>query len=170
MRFGFTLPGCVAIIALLSFIPPKQLIISSTAFSDNGFIPAKYSCEGAEVSPPLHITGIPKGTQSLAIIVHDPDAPKKGGVIHWVVWNIDVSGNIPENFKGADQGLNSANKTGYKGMCPPDGTHHYHFVVYALDTRLHLNTQTNKTGLEGAIHGHVMAQGELIGLYKKAKV
>ena len=88
--------------------------------------------------------------------------------INYVAWNLPATGNIPENFKGAQQGLNSGNKPGYKGMCPPDGTHHYHFMVYALDSKLNLNSQTDKAGLEKAMEGHTLAQAELIGLYTKA--
>ncbi|HEY8780590.1 MAG TPA: YbhB/YbcL family Raf kinase inhibitor-like protein [Mucilaginibacter sp.] len=146
-----------------------RLTVTSTSFTDNGLIPAKYSCEGQEVNPPLHITGVPDDAKSLALIVHDPDAPAKGGFTHWVVWNIDTKGNIPENFKGAEQGLNGAKKEGYKGMCPPSGTHHYHFMVYALNTRLSISKNTDKAGLEKAMHGHILAEGDIVGLYKKMK-
>ena len=154
---------------MTSFVDQNTLIVTSTTFTDNGAIPAKYSCEGQEISPPIKITGVPTGAKSLALIVHDPDAPVQGGFTHWIVWNINIDGNIPENFKGAQQGLNGAQKTGYKGMCPPSGTHHYHFKVYALDTRLNLNASTDKPGLEKAMSGHILGQGELTGLYAKSK-
>lgn len=154
---------------MTSFTDQKKLTVTSIAFADNGTIPAKYSCEGEEISPPLHITGIPGGTKSLALILHDPDAAVEGGFTHWVVWNIDINGNIPENFKGAEQGLNGAKKQGYKGMCPPSGTHHYHFKVYALDSRLNIDKNTDKAGLEKAMAGHILGEGELIGLYTKTK-
>ena len=157
------------IIIMTSFINKTRLTVTSTSFTGNGLIPAKYSCEGEEISPPLNISGIPAGTKSLALIVHDPDAPVKGGFTHWVVWNMDISGNIPENFKNAEQGLNGTKKQGYKGMCPPSGTHHYHFKAYALDTRLNIDINTDKAGLEKAMSGHILAEGELIGLYAKAK-
>ncbi len=157
-------------VALAAFAHYPNLKITSTAFVNNGTIPAKYSCEGQEVSPPLSISGIPAGTKSIAIIVHDPDAPKEGGFTHWVVWNIDPGNdNIPENFKGAEQGLNGAGQAGYKGMCPPSGTHHYHFMVYALDARLSMDIKTDKAGLEKSMQGHILAQGDLVGLYKKNK-
>jgi len=92
--------------------------------------------------------------------------PLEGGFTHWVVWNINV-GDIPEGFKGADQGMNGAKQHGYKGMCPPTGTHHYHFMVYALDTKLDIDKNTDKAGLEKSIQGHILSQGELVGLYKK---
>ncbi len=146
------------------------LVITSTVFVNNGNIPGKYSCEGEEVSPPLAITGMPAGTKSLAIILHDPDAPMGGGFTHWVLWNIEPGdNNIPENFKGGSPGLNGAGQTGYKGMCPPTGTHHYHFKVYALDTKLDLDNKTNKAMLEKAMQGHILADGDLVGLYKKTK-
>jgi Raf kinase inhibitor-like YbhB/YbcL family protein len=165
-----TLSAALTAVALTSFSTNPVLKISSTSFANNGSIPAKYSCEGEEVSPPLLITGIPSGTKSLAIILHDPDAPRAGGFTHWVVWNIEPGNNkIPENFKGAEQGLNGAEQPGYKGMCPPSGTHHYHFMVYALDTKLDLDKKTNKAGLETSMKGHILAEGDLVGLYKKTK-
>jgi len=154
---------------MTSFTGKAKLTVTSAAFANNAMIPSKYSCEGQEVSPPLSVSGIPAGTKSLALIVHDPDAPVQGGFTHWVVWNIDVQGSIPENFKGADQGLNGAKTAGYKGMCPPSGTHHYHFMVYALNTRLSISKSTGKAGLENAMHGHILAGGDLVGLYAKTK-
>ena len=163
-----TLSAAATAVAITSFSNNSGLIITSTSFVNNGSIPAKYSCEGEEVNPPLLISNIPSGTKSLAIILHDPDAPVNGGFTHWVVWNIEPGDNkIPENFKGAEQGLNGAGQQGYKGMCPPSGTHHYYFRVYALDTKLDLNKKTNKASLEKSMHGHVLAKGSLVGLYKK---
>ena len=153
--------------APMAFGQQPGLVITSSAFKPNSMIPAKYSCEGAGVSPPLQITGIPSGAKSLAIIVHDPDAPKPGGVTHWVVWNLPVNRNIAEGYNGATQGLNSDNKPGYMGMCPPFGTHRYFFKVYALDTQLSISDQSNTTALEKAMQNHVLAQGQLIGLYTK---
>jgi Raf kinase inhibitor-like YbhB/YbcL family protein len=156
--------------AITAFSVVPKLKVSSTAFADNSAIPMKYSCEGKEVSPPISISDVPAGAKSLAIILHDPDAPMAGGFTHWVVWNINVADKtLPENFKGAQQGLNGAGQPGYKGMCPPGGTHHYHFMVYALDTKLSIDPKTDKAGLEKSIQGHILAQGELVGLYKKSK-
>jgi Raf kinase inhibitor-like YbhB/YbcL family protein len=155
-------------LAFMAFTFQPALTVTSPAFQPDGKIPAKYSCEGAGVSPPLRITGIPAAAKSLAVIVHDPDAPKAGGVTHWVVWNLPVDGNIAENFKGGVQGFNSDNKPGYKGICPPSGTHHYNFMVYALDSKLVIDGKTDKAGLEKAMQGHVLAKGELTGLYAKA--
>jgi Raf kinase inhibitor-like YbhB/YbcL family protein len=162
MYASFKLLGLIIMVGVTSFSGVRQLTVTSAAFTNNGAIPAKYTCEGAGISPPVHITGAPAGTKSLALIVHDPDAAKKGGFTHWVVWNIDIKGDIPEDFKGADQGLNGSNKPGYKGMCPPSGTHHYHFMVYALNANLRLNPNTDKQGLESAMRGHILAEGELI--------
>ena len=160
----------VAALIFSAFSCSNSLKITSSAFSDNGNIPMKYTCEGQQVSPPLSFSGIPSGAKSLALIVHDPDAPMQGGFTHWVVWNIDPSTtNLPEGFDGAEQGLNGAQKPGYTGMCPPNGTHHYHFMLYALDTKLDISKQTAKDGLEKAMKGHVLAQGDLVGLYKKSK-
>ncbi len=164
---AFSVLGALMLSAF-SYSPALQ--ISSSAFSNNGNIPMKYTCEGEQVSPPLSISGVPSKARSLAIIVHDPDAPMQGGFTHWVVWNIDPADtNIPEGFDGADQGWNGAKKTGYIGMCPPSGTHHYHFSVYALDTKLDISKQTGKEGLEKAMKGHILAQADLTGLYKKIK-
>ena len=154
---------------LLAFTRQSTLTITSSAFTANGTIPAKYSCNGVGVSPPLNITGIPQGTRSLAIIVHDPYAPHPGGVTHWVAWNLPLDGNIPEDFKGGSQGMNSNHQTGYKPICPNAGTHHYHFKVYALDAVLHLGSNTDKAALEKAMQGHILAQGDLVGLYSKTQ-
>lgn len=156
--------------AIMAVVPvsDSKLTVTSTSFQNNASIPMKYSCEGEETSPPLQVTGIPSEAKSLAIILHDPDAGQNG-FTHWVAWNINVDGNIREGFKGGNQGKNGAGQSGYKGMCPPTGTHHYHFMVYALDTMLDIDDNTGKTGLEKSMEGHILAQGELVGLYKKTK-
>lgn len=154
---------------MASFTSQTKLTVTSTSFKDNGNIPSKYSCEGTQASPPLAVAGVPSGAKSLALILHDPDAPMPGGFTHWVVWNIPAEGNIPEDFKGAEQGFNGAKRSGYIGMCPPSGTHHYHFKVYALDTRLTIDRNTDKAGLEKAMTGHILSEGEIVGLYAKMK-
>lgn len=161
-----------AIVALIlsAYCSAPSLKIKSSAFSNNSNIPQKYTCEGKEVSPPLTVSGIPPGTKSLALIVHDPDAPLKGGFTHWVVWNISPSMHeIPEGFNGAEQGLNSAKRAGYIGMCPPSGTHHYHFKIFALDVMLDISKQSDKDALEKNMKDHVIAQSDLVGLYKKIR-
>jgi Raf kinase inhibitor-like YbhB/YbcL family protein len=89
------------------------------------------------------------------------------GYTNWVAWNIDVTDRIPEDFRCEATGMNSAEHTGYQGMCPASGTHHYHFMVYALDTRLNIDKMTNKAGLEKVMAGHILAKGELTGDYNK---
>ncbi len=163
-----TLLLAAIIIAMSSFLP-TGITITSSAFKHNGPIPIKYSCEGQDINPPLDISGIPEGTQAVALILHDPDAPMKGGFTHWVMWNLKPNAHISEKYNGAEQGMNSARKIGYIGMCPPTGTHHYHFTVYALDTKLSLTTQTDKAMLEEAMKGHILAEATLTGLYKKTK-
>jgi len=155
---------------ITSFTNTGKFTITSTVFTHNGAIPSKYSCEGTGTNPPLHIGGAPSGTRSFALIVHDPDALVKNGFTHWVMWNIELDGEIPEEFKGAEQGLNSAKEQGFKGMCPPSGTHHYIFKVYALDTKLSLDAaSTDKATLESAMKGHILASDELVGTYKKVR-
>jgi Raf kinase inhibitor-like YbhB/YbcL family protein len=147
----------------------SKLTVTSSSFPANGNIPAKYTCQGQQVSPPLQVTGIPSGAKSLALILHDPDAGPKG-FTHWVVYNLPTNGKISEDFKGAEQALNGAKRAGYIGMCPPSGVHHYHFMVYALDKDLTLDkSKTDKAALEKAMAGHILAQGDLVGLYEKSK-
>ncbi len=156
--------------AFTSFAGGKKLTVTSHGFTDKGMIPKKYSCEGGENSPPLHIADLPANTKSLAVIVHDPDAPMKDGFTHWVVWNIDPTViDIPENYKGGVTGINGANEHNYKGMCPPSGTHKYHFMVYALDIKLDIDKDSNKDKLQEKMKGHILAEGDLMARYKKAK-
>ncbi len=145
------------------------LKISSPVFQNNGSIPSKYTCDGANVNPPLKIENVPAGTKSLALIVDDPDAPR-GIWVHWVVWNIDPKiGEIRENTvpKGSIQGVNDFEKHDYGGPCPPSGTHRYFFKVYALDTLLNFSSDAGKAGLEKAMQGRILAQAQIVGLYKR---
>jgi Raf kinase inhibitor-like YbhB/YbcL family protein len=145
----------------------SDLIVKSPAFEHNKLIPSKYSCNGEEISPPITIEGIPSQTKTLALILDDPDAPR-GTFDHWIVWNISPSDKIAENGVPGTQGLNSAGQQSYIGMCPPSGTHRYFFKVYALDTKLDLKSaSTKKKDLEKAMQGHILAKGELIGLYAR---
>lgn len=147
-------------------VAEKTLQLKSPVFTDNGLIPSQYTCDGENVNPELHISGIPDGTQSLALIVEDPDAP--GGTYdHWVMWNIPPRDRIEENSSPGAQGRNSRNENKYYGPCPPHGAHHYHFKIYALDTRLDLPITTDKAALLKALHGHILAGGELVGVYKR---
>jgi len=144
------------------------LQVSSPAFKEDGMMPSKYTCEGQNINPAISVKNIPQQAKSLALILEDPDAPN-GGFVHWVMWNINPSGTINENSAPGTQGKNGAGSNKYIGPCPPNGTHHYHFHVYALDAKLNLSDATDKPKLEAAIKGHILASGELIGLYKKAK-
>jgi hypothetical protein len=144
----------------------KKLIITSPAFENNSFIPSKYTCDGANVNPALKIEGMPEGTQSLTLIVDDPDAPM-GTWDHWIVWGIPPTDRIEENSVLGTEGLNDFRKHSYGGPCPPSGTHRYFFKVYALDTKLVLHPNSRKKDVEKAMEGHVLAKGEIIGLYKR---
>jgi Raf kinase inhibitor-like YbhB/YbcL family protein len=147
----------------------NKLKITSPAFPHDGMIPSKFTCDGADVSPPLSIVNIPEKTRSLALIVDDPDAPV-GTWVHWVVWNIAAgTKKIPEASvsPGAIQGTNDFGKQRYGGPCPPSGTHRYFFKLYALDAPLVLKSGATKVQIEEAMKGHVLAQTELIGLYRR---
>ena len=159
--------------------PPKEgemvLSVSSAAFQEGEVIPAKYTCQGQDISPPLTWSEPPAGTQSLSLIVDDPDAPV-GVFTHWVIFNIPadsrgLSEAVPTQAElpsGALQGKNDFGRMGYAGPCPPSGrTHRYQFTVYALDSRLDLTAGVAKTQLLTAMQGHVLAQGELSGRYQR---
>lgn len=146
-----------------------RLQITSPVFAQNGMIPSKFTCDGADVSPPLSLVDIPDKTRSLALVVDDPDAPA-GTWVHWVVWNIlPGTKEIPENSVpgGAVQGRNDFGKQRYGGPCPPSGTHRYYFKLYALDVSLSLKPGATKAQVEEAMTGHVLAQAELVGLYRR---
>jgi hypothetical protein len=144
----------------------KQLVVTSSAFVHDQKIPAKYTCDGDNVNPPLTIEGIPEGTKTLVLIADDPDAPV-GIWDHWIVWNIPVTSAIEENSVPGKEALNSFGKKSYGGPCPPSGTHRYFFKVYALDAELDLGANANKADVEKAMRGHVLGQGELVGLYSR---
>jgi Raf kinase inhibitor-like YbhB/YbcL family protein len=144
----------------------KRMDISSTAFKANEMIPAKYTCDGENINPPLTIQQIPEEAKCLAIIVDDPDAPI-GTWVHWVVWNIPVTHHIKENEVHGTEGINDFQQHHYGGPCPPSGTHRYFFKVYALDALLNLPEKTKKLQLEKAMSEHIIGFGELIGLYKR---
>ncbi len=145
------------------------LKISSQAFVHNGYIPARYTCDGNDINPPLEITNVPAETKSLALIVDDPDAPI-GMWVHWVAWNIDpATREIAEDSvpRSAIQGKNDWKRNSYGGPCPPSGVHRYFFKLYALDTKLNLGNGTTKKELEKAMQGHILGSAEMIGLYKR---
>ena len=146
----------------------KQLKLSSTDFEQNGFIPPKFTCDGTDISPSLTIEDIPAETKCLALIVDDPDAPKRDWV-HWLVWNIPVTHYIKQNEVHGIQGVNDFQRPFYSGPCPPSGTHRYFFKIYALDSLLDLSANATKSQLEKVMSEHIIGFGELIGLYKKIK-
>lgn len=147
------------------------LHVSSSAFSEGQPIPEKYSCDGRNLSPPLKWNGAPEKTKSLAIIVDDPDAPS-GTFTHWVLYDLPAkTSELKEGSSGAGkEGVNSFKKKGYGGPCPPpNGAHRYVFHVYALDIDSLGKAGLSKQDVSAAMKGHVLAEGQLIGKYKRAK-
>lgn len=148
--------------------------ITSLAFDEGGMIPPKYTCDGDDVSPPLKWTSVPEGAKSIALISDDPDAPVKTWV-HWVIYNIpagdtELAENVPPDKvlpNGARQGITDFRRIGYGGPCPPSGTHRYFFKIYALDTEPDLEPGATKDDLLRAMQGHILAQGQLMGKYKR---
>ena len=155
-----------------------NLNIISSAFAHNESIPAYYTCDGEDLSPPLAWSGVPQGTQSFTLIVDDPDAPdpKAPKVIwvHWVLYNIPsattaLSEAITELPGSTREGLNDWKRTGYNGPCPPVGRHRYFHKLYALDVVLPEMEGATKAQVEDAMQGHILAQTELIGTYQRAE-
>jgi Raf kinase inhibitor-like YbhB/YbcL family protein len=148
--------------------------LSTPAFQPGAPIPKEYTCRGRGVSPELNWGDPPAGTQSFALIMDDPDAPS-GTFVHWVIFNIPGSSRalpaaLPKQEKladGATQGLMSARDHGYYGPCPPSGTHHYFFKLYALDALLELTSQAGAEDLTKAMQGHILAQTELVGIFTR---
>lgn len=144
--------------------------ITSSAFENNGEIPAKYTCQGENVNPPLEFSAVPDSAKSLVLIVEDPDAPDKTWV-HWVLYNMSPNLTfIEENSKpgNAEEGMTDFGNKGYDGPCPPSGTHHYIFRLYALEEKLNdMPDFTDREMLTEAMHGHVIEQAELIGTFEK---
>jgi len=156
------------------------LSMTSVAFQAGGEIPAVYTCEGTDVSPPLAWSGAPAGTKSFALVVDDPDAPDpkapKTVYVHWVLYNIPGSAaGLPEAVApsglpaGTREGKNDWKRTGYGGPCPPIGRHRYFFKLYALDAELPDLGPMTKGQLEQAMQGHVLEHAELMGTYEKTK-
>jgi len=139
-------------------------------------IPARYTADGQDISPPLKIEGVPAEAKSIAMISDDPDAPV-GTWVHWVVWNLSPekteipeampsAGQLPD---GTRQGTTDFGRTGYGGPAPPSGTHRYYFKVYALDTMLQLRAGATKSELETAMRGHILAESQLMGRYQRRR-
>jgi hypothetical protein len=150
--------------------------LESSAFEADSFIPSKYTCDGANISPPLSWDAPPAETESLALIVDDPDAPV-GIFVHWVVYDLPPETlHIPENIapqatllKGGSHGKNDFGNLGYGGPCPPNGTHRYFFRLYALDRTLSLQSGATKAQVEAAMNGHILAAAELVGRYTRQR-
>lgn len=171
----FTSALCILFLTVDNIFAKEEttMQIKSSAFENNGVIPKKYTCDGADVSPPLTWTKAPAGTKSIALICDDPDAPM-GTWVHWVLYGLSpdttsLSENVPkekEVLNGAKQGITDFRRIGYGGPCPPRGpAHRYFFKVYALDVELNLPSGATKKDLEKAMKGHILAQGELVGKY-----
>lgn len=155
-----------------------SLTLTSPAFRHGDAIPARHTCQGEDLSPQLVWRGVPAGTHSLVLIVDDPDAPDpkapKMTWVHWVLYNLPPEATgLPEGVAagklpaGTLQGVNDWHRTGYGGPCPPIGRHRYFHKLYALDAKLPDLKQPDKAALEQAMHGHVLAQAELVGTYQK---
>jgi Raf kinase inhibitor-like YbhB/YbcL family protein len=153
--------------------PQGSLTVTSPAFRNGGAIPVDFSCDGRGSSPPLHWSGLPPDTKSVAVVVDDPDAPR-GSFTHWVVYDISPgTTDLPTGAaaqralpEGAMQGKNGKGEGGWAPVCPPSGMHHYHFKVFALRDRLTLS-QPSEDDLMRAMRGHVLAQGEMVGTFER---
>jgi Raf kinase inhibitor-like YbhB/YbcL family protein len=150
--------------------------IVSDAFENNGPVPAKHTCDGRDVSPPLAWTGVPVGAKSLVLIVDDPDAPDPAAPrmtwVHWVLYNLpptvtSLAEGVHGLPPGTREGINDWKRTGYGGPCPPIGRHRYFHKLYALDVVLPDLGRPDKVALERAMQGHVLAHAELIGTYSR---
>lgn len=151
-----------------------MLVVTSSAFVQNAPIPLKYTCDGQDISPPLSWRGAPSNTRSFAVIADDPDAPM-GTWIHWLLFDIPATASslpaaIPQTATltdGSRYGTNSWGQQRYGGPCPPSGTHRYFFKVYALDVQLALPADVTNTQLLQKMQGHILAKGELMGVYRR---
>ena len=146
--------------------------ITSSAFSDGALIPIKYTCDGDDISPPLVWSDIPENTASFVLINDDPDAPV-GTWDHWILFNLEgKTTELAENvdlskLAGVQLGHNNWRRNDYGGPCPPYGTHRYFFKLYALDMKLDLPAGSSKQDIEKAMAGHILAEAELLGRYKR---
>jgi Raf kinase inhibitor-like YbhB/YbcL family protein len=147
------------------------MTITSTAFQEEEDIPAEYTCEGDNINPPLTFSGVPPETQSLILIMDDPDAPT-GLFTHWIIFNMSpatmqiLQNNKPET---GIEGTNDVPKIGYFGPCPPSGKHHYFFKLYALKSMLNLKEGAGRQEVDSAIEDQIIDMAQLVGLYQKKK-
>ncbi len=145
-------------------------VLTSPSFADGGAIPVKHSCDGRDVSPALSWQGAPAGTAAFALIVDDPDAR---GFIHWVVYNIPGSETgLPEGVSATaqpPQGRNDFGRPGWGGPCPPGGTHHYQFTLYALSRTLTVSGTPTAAEIRTAVKAVLLGQTQLTGLYTRQR-
>jgi len=166
---------------VIGWLPPvaanqggEVMELKSTAFVQGGKIPGRYTCDGQNISPPLEWGAVPTGTESLAIICDDPDAPV-GTWVHWIYYDIPAGvTQLPEQVRaverpaiGGRQGINDFHKVGYGGPCPPGGIHRYYFKIFALNAMLNLSAGTSKSQLLKAMNEHILGQAELMGVYRR---
>jgi Raf kinase inhibitor-like YbhB/YbcL family protein len=176
LGLGILLPGPV------TFAAPSErseiMILTSSAFSHNGAIPKRHTCDGEDIAPPLSWSALPAGTKSLVLIVDDPDAPDPAAPtmtwVHWVLYNIPPSANgLAEGGKtlpaGTLSGENDWHRMGYGGPCPPIGRHRYVHKLYALDIVLGGISKASKSALEKAMQGHIIGRAELVGTYQRQR-
>jgi Raf kinase inhibitor-like YbhB/YbcL family protein len=172
MRKPITSGAVVILLAVIASFAAEgaKMKITSSAFQEGGNIPSKFTCDGSDTSLPLQITGVPSEAKSLVLIVDDPDAPS-GLFTHWLIWNIPpqtssvAEGSAPKGVEGT----NDFGKSGYRGPCPPPGTHRYSFKIFALDRELELRSGAKRSQVDAAMKGHVIAQGELVARYARRK-
>ena len=165
LSFNILFSGCQK----QSLTNSNPMKITSSNFNNSQTIPAKFTCQGLDISPELNISDVPEETKSLALIMDDPDAPN-GTWVHWVIWNIDPKTTlIPENSIPhlAVQGNNSWPQPKYGGPCPPSGAHRYFFKLYALKEKLNLPPGSTKEALIKAMEGLIIDETQLMGIYKK---
>jgi hypothetical protein len=177
----FTVVSRTTALLLIATASPalaQDMKLTSTAFAADGEIPAPYTCDGGDRSPPLAWSGVPASAKSLALVVDDPDAPDPKAPqkvwVHWVLFNLPVdSPGLAEAVAPTDlpfqaqQGANDWHRTGYRGPCPPTGRHRYVHKLYALDTVLTGLASPSKAELERAMQGHIVAQAQLVGTYQR---
>ena len=165
----------VAVSARVRGQQASKIELKTTSFEPGGFIPKRFTCEAADVSPALSWSDPPAGTQSFAIIEDDPDAPS-GTFVHWLVYDLPATyRRLPEALSGNDQmagggreGTNDFSKIGYSGPCPPPGRPHRYFIrLYALDGKLNLRPAATRKELDSAMQGHILAQAELMGRFRR---
>lgn len=149
--------------------------LTSSSFTHSGAISERYTCEGENISPVLSWSEAPKEAKSFALVMHDPDAPRNGGFVHWILYNIpanvtQIAENVPAEGSISGQGMQSANdrgRLGYTGPCPPSGEHRYFFHLYALRSELDLKPGASRGDLSKAMQGRLIEETELMGTYIK---